>query len=51
MVIFTFPFYILSFGKHIVLERSYYIYPIECKLAWIIIVDITLEVKGWEAKL
>ena len=22
MVIFTFPFYILSFGKHIVLERS-----------------------------
>ena len=26
MVIFTFPFYILSFGKHIVLERSWYIY-------------------------
>ena len=25
MVIFTFPFYILSFGKHIVLERSWYI--------------------------
>ena len=28
-----------------------YIYPIGCKLAWIIIVDITLEVKGWEATL
>ena len=28
-----------------------YIYPIGCKLARIIIVDITLEVKGWEAKL
>ena len=27
-----------------------YIYPIGCKLAWTIIVDITLEVKGWEAK-
>ena len=26
MVIFTFPFFILSFGKHIVLERSWYIY-------------------------
>ena len=51
MVIFTFPFYILSFGNHIVLERSWYIYPIGCKLAWIIIVDITLEVKGWEATL
>ena len=25
-VIFTFPFYILSFGKHSVLERSWYIY-------------------------
>ena len=53
MVIFTFPFYILSFGKHIVLERSWYIYIylIGRKLAWTIIVDITLEVKGWEAKL
>ena len=49
MVIFTFPFYILSFGKHLVLERSEYIYPFGCKLAWTIIVDITLEVKGWEA--
>ena len=48
MVIFTFPFYILSFGKHLVLERSWYIYPIGCKLAWTIIVDITLDVKGWE---
>ena len=28
-----------------------YIYPIGCKLAWTIIVDITLEVKGWEATL
>ena len=28
-----------------------YIYLIGCKLAWTIIVDITLEVKGWEAKL
>ena len=26
MVIFTFPFYTLSFGKHYVLERSWYIY-------------------------
>ena len=51
MVIFTFPFYILSFGKHIVLERFWYIYPIWCKASWAIIVDITLEVKGWEAKL
>ena len=34
MVIFTFPFYILSFGKHIVLERSRYIYiQIGCKLS------------------
>ena len=51
MVNSTFPFYILSFGKHNVLERSWYIYiyPIGCKLAWTIIVDITLEVKGWEA--
>ena len=52
-VIFTFPFFILSFGEHLVLERSWYIYiyPIGCKLAWTIIVDITLEVKRWEAKL
>ena len=50
-VIFTSPFYILSFGKHIVLERSWYIYPIGCKESWTIIVDITLEVKGWEANL
>jgi hypothetical protein len=40
-VIFTFPFFIVSFGKHLVLERSWYIYPIGCKLAWTIIVDIT----------
>ena len=48
-----FLFYILSFGKHLVLERSWYIYiyPLGCKLAWTIIVDITLEVKGWEANL
>ena len=51
MVIFTFPFYILSFGKHIVLERSWYIYPIGCKLAWTIIVDITQRWIRWEAKL
>ena len=42
-----FLFYVLSFGKHIVLERSWYIYPIGCKLSWTIIVDITLQVKGW----
>ena len=51
MVFFTFPFYILSFGKHLVLEISWYIYVIGCGLAWIIIVDITHEVKGWEVKL
>ena len=28
-----------------------YIYPIGCKLSWTIIVDITPEVKGWEANL
>ena len=28
-----------------------YIYPIGCKLAWTIIVDINLEVKCWEANL
>ena len=50
-VILTFPFFILSFGKLLVFERSWYVYPIGCKLAWAIIVDITLEVKGWEAKL
>ena len=41
MVIFTLPFYILSFGKHYVLEKDPDTY----------IVDITFEVKGWEAKL
>ena len=52
-VIFTFPFYILSFGKHIVLERSryIYIYPIGCKLAWTFIVDITQRWIRWEATL
>ena len=50
-VIFTFPFFILSFGKHLVLERFWYIYPIGCKASWTIIFDITLEVKGWMAKL
>ena len=49
-VMLTFPFFILSFGKLLVFERSWYIYPIRCKLAWIIIVDITLEVKGCGAK-
>ena len=44
-VIFTFPFYILSFGKHNVLERSWYIWLIGCGFSWTIIVDITLEVK------
>ena len=32
-------------------DPDIYIHPIGCKLAWTIIVDITLEVKGWEAKL
>ena len=50
-VIFTFPFFILSFGKHLVLERSWYIYPIGCKLAWTIIVDITQRWICWEATL
>ena len=50
MVIFTFPFYILSFGKHSMLERSWYIWLIGCEFSWTIIVDITLEVKHWEAK-
>ena len=50
-VIFTFPFFILSFGKHLVLERSWYIYPIGCKLAWTIIVDITQRWIRWEATL
>ena len=40
-VIFTFPFFILSFGKHLVLGWSWYIYPTGCTLAWTIIVDIT----------
>ena len=50
-VIFTFPFFILSFGKHLVLERSWYIYPIGCSLAWTIIVDITQMWIHWEATL
>ena len=44
MAIFTFPFYILSFSKHNVLERSWYIWLIGCGFSWTIIVDITLEV-------
>ena len=51
MVIFTLPFYILSFGKHSMLERSWYIWLIGCEFSWTIIVDITLEVKGWEETL
>ena len=51
MVIFTLPFYILSFGKHNMLERSWYIWLIGCEFSWTITVDITLEVKRWEAKL
>ena len=51
MVIITFPFYTFSFSKHFVLEWSGYIYPLGCRFSWVIIVDITLEVKGWEAKL
>ena len=51
MVIFTLPFYILSFGKHSMLERSWYIWLIGCEFSCTIIVDITLEVKRWEAKL
>ena len=47
----SFLFYILSFGKHNVLERSWYIWLIGCEFSWTIIVDITLEVKGWEANL
>ena len=50
-VILTFLFFILSFGKHLMLERSWYIYPIGCKLAWTIIVDITQRWIRWEAKL
>ena len=50
-VIFTFPFLILSFGKHFVLGWSWYIYPIGCKLAWTIIVDITQRWIRWEATL
>ena len=30
-VIFTFTFFILSFGKHFVLEQSGYIYPLGCR--------------------
>ena len=48
---FHLSFFILSFGKDSMLERSWYIYLIGCRGAWAIIVDITLEVKGWEAKL
>ena len=51
MVIFTLPFYILSFGKHNMLERFWYIWLIGCEFSWTITVDITLEVKRWEAKL
>ena len=50
MVIFTLPFYILSFGKHNMLERSWYIWLIGCGFSWTITVDIALEVKRWEAK-
>ena len=41
--------FILSFGKLLVFERSWYIYPIGCKLAWAIIVDITQRWIRWEA--
>ena len=51
MVIFTLPFYILSFGKHNMLERSWYIWLIGCEFSWTLTIDITLEVKRWEAKL
>ena len=46
-------FFILSFGKLSMLERTWYIYIylIGCGGAWIIIVDITLGVKGCGAKL
>ena len=37
-------------GKHHVMERSKHIWPFKYIWSWIIIVDITLEVKGWEAK-
>jgi len=37
-------------GKHHVMERSKHIWPFKYIWAWIITVDITLEVKGWEAK-
>ena len=49
-MIFTFPFLILCFGKHLVLERSWYIYPTGCKLAWTIIVDITQRWIRWEVE-
>ena len=32
-------------------EWSRHIYPVEYRWSWVIIVDITLEVKGWETKL
>ena len=32
-------------------DSDIYIYPIGCKASWTIIVDITLEVKGWEVNL
>ena len=44
-------FFILSFGKLSMLERVWYTYLIGCGGAWIVIVDITLEVKGCGAKL
>ena len=54
-VIHTFPFFILSFGKLLMFERSWYIYiyiyPIGCKLTWTIIVDITQRWIHWEATL
>ena len=46
-----FPFSFYPFSKHLVSYRSWYIYPNGCSLAWTIIVDITIEVKHWEATL
>ena len=51
MVIFAFPFYILSFGKHMCWKDPDIYIQLDVKLSWTIIVDITLEVKGWEATL
>ena len=52
MVIFHLSFlHFILWQAHCVGKILIYIYPIGCKASWTIIVDITLEVKGWEANL